>query len=181
VIFGSNPFAIGAAGLVVEPGPGLTRRELAHRATYLARAAIGSTRRAARVAVLSLARRGAAELARLVSWRAVEVEALAAVVAPVPAGRAPPGCRSAVTLPTKADPCELTELIAYLTEGPPSVTPTNEKASELSLRGPLSIFRQDHSRGIPPLAQCYQMTRPARASGSYASSNKAGRRAFAAI
>ena len=74
LVFGSNPFTLGARGLVIEPGPGLTRRELASRAAYLERAAIGEARRAARAFMLSLARRAAVELARLVHWRSADVE-----------------------------------------------------------------------------------------------------------
>lgn len=89
--FGSNVFAIGGAGLVIEPGPGLTAAELRTRSAYLAHAAIGSTRRVARAFVLSLARRATAELSRLARWRVAEVEAIEATPGPVATGRGPPG------------------------------------------------------------------------------------------
>jgi hypothetical protein len=98
---GVNPFAIGGAGLMIEPGPGLTAAELRTRSAYLAHAAIGSTRRVARAFVLSLARRATAELSRLARWRVAEVEAIEATPAPVPAGRGPPATFNACT-------CEMT-------------------------------------------------------------------------
>ena len=113
--------------MVIEPGPGLTRRELASRAAYLERAAIGEARRAARAFMLSLARRAAVELARLVHWRSAEAEAVEALPVPVPAGRGPPARCSA----TK-DPCESANRNRNQTiatrKGKPNMTPIREKA-----------------------------------------------------
>jgi hypothetical protein len=132
-MIGSNPFTLGARGLTIEPGPGLTRRELAHRAAYLARAAIGPSRRGARGLVLSLARRGAAELARLARWYSADVEAVEALPAPVAVGRGPPS-RSIVK------PCErATSENVPESKGGPKVAATNEKAPGLLPRPSLDL------------------------------------------
>jgi hypothetical protein len=138
--FGSNAFAIGGAGLMIEPGPGLTAAELRRRAAYLARAAIGEARRVAVTFVLSLARRAAAELSKLARWRVAEVEAIAATPAPVPAGRGPPVRGTAVT-PANRAPGARSQINAslYSIGAPPSMTPKCEKVSRISPRDSLSI------------------------------------------
>ena len=130
--FGSNVFAIGGAGLVIEPGPGLTAAELRTRSAYLAHAAIGSTRRVARAFVLSLARRATAELSRLARWRVAEVEAIEATPGPVATGRGPP-------VHGTANLCEWATSNNRLVKGGPMAT-INEKAPRIAPRDPLKIF-----------------------------------------
>ncbi len=174
--FGSNAFAIGGAGLMIEPGPGLTAAELRRRAAYLARAAIGEARRVAVTFVLSLARRAAAELSKLARWRVAEVEAIAATPAPVPAGRGPPVRGTAVT-PANRAPGARSQINAslYSIGAPPNMTPKCKRAPGRFLaRGSLSIFPEDHKP-----AQAYLMTHPLCASSGAAGPNKVACRALA--
>jgi hypothetical protein len=163
--------------LVIEPGPGLTRRELASRAAYLERAAIGEARRAARAFMLSLARRAAVELARLVHWRSADVEAIEALPAPVAVGRGPPSRGSAMKDPwrvrTGIGPTIATR------KGAPNMTDTREKAPKrFPTRDSLKILHPDHQRSTTP-AQAYLIAHPLCAAGSAAGPNKVACRALA--
>ena len=142
---GSNPFAIAGAGLVIEPGPGLTVGELRIRAAYLARAAIGETRRVARAFLFALARRAAAELARLARWRVADVEAVEAMVAPMATGRGPPAPRDVAVIPSR-----VRDEIESLTnrQGAPSMTLKNEEAPRKGLPVNLSKIPAPHALRI---------------------------------
>jgi hypothetical protein len=142
--FGSSSVVFGAPSVICTTGPGLTEDET----SALRRYAVRIRHEAAQVLrtfVLELRNRAALALAVLTGWAEVPATELASRETPPPSSRGPPGCRSAVTLPTEADLPAWQASENLLTEGSHRMSTQKRKSAHKGRPSEnLMAFHADH-------------------------------------